>query len=470
MSPPKSEPARATPQERLAQDSSARYVHTPEGRAEALREMIQSARHSICLQMYLLAANEELITLRPRAGMRPWARTFAGWLIEKKQSSPEVAIVVVLDTQTPDDAARTRGGRAPLTRHLLEEAGIVVLNANLFQTRFEPGAYRFVRGARFHERGWRETPQVRWVAAQQRWQSIHNVEDHRKTLVVDGGRRAALTSHNLMDLSSDWHENLVLVEGGAARALWLEACDAIRLAMALPQRIRPEQEALLEALLKTPAHVGFEAPWGECRAGVLGSEMIRGAILGRVEALRGEPESRIAMASAYCSDEALLRVLFEAPPGQHVRLLIDDCRGLPLSPVLSLIVATFVNLKCTAMARASGSRQVEVRIWASKGREMMHLKSAAFEGRRRHFIGGHANYTPNSFSGAWLESDLDIEDDAVVGGFMEQFEALWVQARPIQKRNDARSWVDKVRWCVGRASDLVLLGILWALGHLGLRP
>jgi hypothetical protein len=79
----------------------------------------------------------------------------------------------------------------------------------------------------------------------------------------------------------------------------------------------------------------------------------------------------------------------------------------------------------------------------------MHLKTAAILGRRgRTLIGGQANYTPNSFSGAWLETGLAITGaggdrvgtdpvsadpasaDPVIAAFLAQFDSLWRAAAP----------------------------------------
>ena len=51
----------------------------------------------------------------------------------------------------------------------------------------------------------------------------------------------------------------------------------------------------------------------------------------------------------------------------------------------------------------------------------MHLKTAGFVGTTRFLIGGQANYTPNTFSGAWLDTALKVENDAAVEAFLSQF-------------------------------------------------
>jgi hypothetical protein len=109
--------------------------------------------------------------------------------------------------------------------------------------------------------------------------------------------------------------------------------------------------------------------------------------------------------------------------------LTDDLYGLPLGPIPAWFVRRLANLRVIERARALARPGFELRIHRSANGRMMHLKTAAFLGRHRRFvIGGQANYTSNSFNGAWLESGLAIEADHVVDRFLAQFEALWTTA------------------------------------------
>jgi phosphatidylserine/phosphatidylglycerophosphate/cardiolipin synthase-like enzyme len=136
--------------------------------------------------------------------------------------------------------------------------------------------------------------------------------------------------------------------------------------------------------------------------------------------------------------------------GADVQLLTDDLHGLPLGAFPAWFVRRLANLRVIDRARARRRAGFELRIHPSAPGRMMHLKTAAFLGRRRTLIGGQANYTPNSFSGAWLETGLAIADaDHVIDGFLAQFDSLWRAAAP--PRPDAP---------LVRASHRALLGLV----------
>ena len=422
--------------------SRAAYVAGSAALLESLLAAVESARHSVVLQMYLLAGNHDLVLLTPRAGIEAWAERLVRGLIEKKRRDPHVEVVVLLDTQTPDDASRTRKGRRPLARHLLEEAGIPVLNANLFGSDFDPRR-RFPPAARFHAGAWREVGQDGYVAAQQAWQTWHNVEDHRKNLVVDLGRLGAVTSHNAIDVASDWHDNLLLVSGDGGRAVWNEVRAALGEALALPQRLTPEQRARVEALAKTPPAPGEAAQalsataLAPANVSLYSSRGIRPELERAIDAV--EPGGAIDVASTYFSDVALLeRLMAAAERGVNVRVLIDDVHGLPLPPFERWFVRTFVNLRCLLHAAVRRPPRFELRVHASGHGAMMHLKTAAFLGARRFLIGGQANYTPNTFCGAWLDTVLEVHSEACVAAFHAQFEPLWSVSTPVAPLTPAR--------------------------------
>lgn len=454
--------------------------------------------------MYLLAGNGELSTLRSREAAFPWARRLVDRLIEKRRRAPEVAIAAILDTQTPDDPRRTRRGEGPLVRHLLAEAGIAVLNANLFGTRFDR-ARRFPPIARFHHQRWRSVPLDEWVHNQQRWQTWHNVEDHRKNLVIDRGAWGVITSHNAIDVASDWHENAFLVGPPLAGALWEECRAALASALELPQRIHPDERRRLLEVAERPAHpvngarsssfCANTASLSSCypplticveenarqaskllhrsaqegasraargpapvRAELLASTAIRPRILEELEALSAGDAVRVA--STYFSDQQVLNALFAAAGrGVSVQVLIDDCAGLPLGPVAGWLVRNLVNLRCTARARARAAPGFELRVHRSADGRMMHLKTAAFLGRRRVLIGGQANYTPNSFTGAWLETNVLVEGGAPLEDFLAQFEQLWQGAAPLPPQGPG-----------GRLWTRGLLALLGLFERLGFRP
>ncbi|HWO26297.1 MAG TPA: phospholipase D-like domain-containing protein [Kofleriaceae bacterium] len=438
------------------------YVADAAAIAQVIRDLIESARSSIVLQMYMFAGNGETEMLRRREGAFPYAHTVARWLIERRARSPELAIAVVLDTQTIDDARHTRNGPgAKLTRELLAEAGIPVLHANLFGTQFD-ARRRFPPGAQLHDGRWRDVPAEAFGRAQQRWQTWHNVEDHRKNLVIDEGAWGAVTSHNFLDVAADWHENLFVVGPPAAGALWSQARAALAAALELPQRLSAEPRARVAALAARPAAaattaaaaaaaaaaarlprapvapelraLGDPAAIPEPRPGnvsVLATSEIRPHLIAALAA--AEPGDQIRAASTWFSDRELLDAFVAAAErGADVQLLTDDLHGLPLGAFPSWFVRRLANLRVIDRARGICRAGFELRIHPSASGRMMHLKTAAFLGRRgRALIGGQANYTPNSFSGAWLETGLAITGaDHVIDAFLAQFAQLWRAAAP----------------------------------------
>jgi hypothetical protein len=86
-------------------------------------------------------------------------------------------------------------------------------------------------------------------------------------------------------------------------------------------------------------------------------------------------------------------------------------------------------------ARQVDAPTFELRVHESHAGAMMHLKTAARLGARPLLIGGQANFTPNSFSGAWLETDLETSSPDVVAAFAAHFEELWAlpDSRPLAR-------------------------------------
>jgi len=459
--------------------SPVAYVCDPAALLQSFFDLIDAAQECVVLQMYLLAGNHELVLLLPRTGAFPWAAALTDRLIAKRRRDPHVEVVVILDTQTPDDARRTRQGHGPLARHRLEAAGVSVLNANLFSTDFDRDR-RFPAATRFHAKPANETRVDDWVAAQQAWQTWHNVEDHRKNLVIDRGTFGAITSHNAIDLAFDWHDNLFLVGAPVAGQLWDECRLALQQALELPQRIDQPTRERLTALAAQPPTSELGKTWAsspaETSLATLGDararpEMVPApATLVSSRDIRTELEAAIdacgagetvCAASTYFADTRLFgRLWAAAERGAQVRVLIDDCAGLPLPTFESWFVRTFVNLRCTELARRNAQRSFELRVFSSKGPgPMMHLKTVGFLGTRTFLIGGQANYTPNTFSGAWLDTVVRVESETVVRAFLTQFESLWSLARPLHRP----SFFEGLR-------TTVLLALLRVSEWIGFRP
>ncbi len=434
------------------------YVAGAAGVLAAFRDLIASAEHGIVMQMYLLARNGDQTTLLPRDGAEPHADELAACLITKKRASPDLPIVVILDSNTPADPARTRR-RGELIRRDLERAGIPVLTADLFHTRFDPRR-RLLPIKNFH-RDHAAVPLARWVEQQNRWQSLHNVEDHRKNLVIDGGRAGAITSHNFFDPAFDWHENLFGLTGRPARQLWRIATAALASAMTIPQPLDPAGRAAVDALLATPALPDPDEPTTD---ELIESESIRP----QLEALCADagPGDRLLAATTYFSDIPALECLARAARrGARVRVLIDSIHALPLPPLYSWLTCNLVNhcvIEQAHRLHAELPDNFELRVHDSRRGTMMHLKTIARLGPRPALLGGQANFTPNSFSGAWLETDLATRDPATIAAFTEHFNHLWTleASRPPAPARGLR----------GKLRARTISTLLAAFARIGLRP
>lgn len=444
-----------------------------------VRELIAAAERAIVLQMYLFAANGDQTLLLPREGAFPYADTVADWLIAKKRACPHVAIVVVLDSNTPADPQRTRRRRT-LVRQRLERAGIAVLTANLAATRFDPRPRRLLRSMNYHL----EPPRAAdLVARQNRWQVLHNVEDHRKNLVIDGGRAGALTSHNFFDPAWDWHENLFLVHRALATDLWRRALASVRDALALPHVLSASARADLETLFAVPpgagrpvevgaaAVPGYQAPLevapqrpggvDDPHARLLEHTDIRPALAALVGG--AGPGDALCVATTWFSDLELLEALAAAARrGAQVRVLVDSVAALPLPPLVGALTRGLVNHAVLARAREHCARleRFELRVHDSRHGTMMHLKTAARRGRAPLLIGGQANFTPNSFNGAWLETNLETRAVPVIDAFVAHFEQLWrlPTTRPLAELPRSR------------LADALRSTALAAFERVGLRP
>lgn len=467
--------------------SCVAYVGSRAGVLAALRDLIADARQSVVLQMYLFARNGDQTLLLPRPGAFPYADAVAQLLIDKKRSSPSVSIVVILDSNTPADPNRTRR-RGTLIREDLERAGIPVLCANLFGARFDPRPRRVLGRMNLHlDRA--RVDASDWVFHQNRWQVLHNVEDHRKNLVIDGGRAGAITSHNLFDPAYDWHENLFLVTGEPARALWRSARASVNAALEIPQRVDLAGRAVIDAVLEgasdDPEPFASDLPAFSPVAGY-GVEDIGGAVVsalvhdpsaslvesaqirGRLEALfDGAAEGdELLVATTYLSDLEVLACLGRAARrGAKVRILIDSVRALPLPRLASRLTRSLVNHDATVRAgelAAELSDRFELRVHDSRDGPMMHLKTAARLGPAPALVGGQANFTPNSFSGAWLETDLETRSPEVVRAFASHFELLWKLPSSRAPRRE--------RGPLAALTRLLRSALLRAFGVLGVRP
>jgi phosphatidylserine/phosphatidylglycerophosphate/cardiolipin synthase-like enzyme len=431
------------------------YVRDAAAVLDAFSNLIDAAEHNIILQMYLFARNGDQTTLLHRPGAEAHAELLADRLIARKQARPDLPIVVLLDSNTPANPARTRR-RGELIRTRLERAGILVLTACLFHNHFDPRRRR-LPAMNFHL-DHAKTPLADWVEHQNRWQSLHNVEDHRKNLVIDRGRAGIITSHNFFDPAFDWYENGFVLAGPPARQLWRIATRALATASTIPQRLGPADHAVLAALLATPP----TEPTDDERDD--GELVENEAIRGRLEALcaGAGPGDPLLAATTYFSDlPAFAALEAAARRGARVRVLIDSIHALPLPPVYSWLTCNLANhqvIQAAIRLQTERPDHFQLRVHDSRAGTMMHLKTLARLGRSPLLLGGQANFTPNSFSGAWLETDLETRDPDVIAGFTEHFEDLW------------RQGASRTPAAAGALRTRGISTLLTAFARVGLRP
>jgi phosphatidylserine/phosphatidylglycerophosphate/cardiolipin synthase-like enzyme len=329
-------------------------------------------------------------------------------------------------------------------------------------------------------------PAHAWVEKQNRWQALHNVEDHRKNLVIDGGRAAVVTSHNFFDPAWDWHENLIWLTGDGARTVWRIAQDSVRDALEIPQLLTPAQRAMCTALVDAettrdttqlePAlqpvpnfHAGDLSrvqrglePDPQCR--IVQSEEIRARMEHLLESSsRGDD---VVLATTYFSDDPLLDALDRAAArGVRVRVLIDSLHALPLPPLAAWLTRNLVNHHAVTRGAALHTRwgdRFQLRIHNSSAGAMMHLKTLARLGPNGCAVLGQANCTPNSFSGAWLETDIETRAPGVIRAIGDHFDQLWSlpESRPAVPTHTLTA----------RAQSALHSSLLRAFSWFGLRP
>jgi phosphatidylserine/phosphatidylglycerophosphate/cardiolipin synthase-like enzyme len=191
------------------------------------------------------------------------------------------------------------------------------------------------------------------------------------------------------------------------------------------------------------------------------NEEIRPALL---ELIAGaSPGEELLVATAYFSDLPVLEALAEAARrGVRVRVLIDSIHALPLPAPLGWLTRNLVNHRVLRRAeeiQRGHPDRFQLRVHESTGGAMMHLKTAARRGARPLLLGGQANYTPNSFSGAWLETDVLTGEPSVIDAFADHFERLWSlpASRPLEPPRS-------------RLRAAALTALLDGFDRVGLRP
>ncbi len=375
-------------------------------------------------------------TLQPIEQAFPWAKTLADWLIAKKKLFPHIQIVVLLDTQTIEDPSRTNKGIPPLTRHRLEDSGIFVFNSSLVETKFQkkqfaPKAYRL-------NEYWEDSQNIKkftkreWAYLQNIWQTLHNVEDHRKNLVIDNGRAGVVFSHNVIDQAYLWQENTFLLRKDLSYEIWKFAIHSVKKAVELPiqwneaeKEIFPWLDQQIKSLSNSKSSIS-----GTTKSKILknGPEILK-SILEEIRNIDQNGIEEICVSSAYFSDLQTLEELIQLSTKIRVKIMVDSCEALSLKKFLKIILTQTVNLVCIHNCRKVDS--IELKIFPSSLKEMMHCKFILFIGKNSCLIAGQANFTPNSFSGAWMETNIWTSEKKVIDQVQSHFQEMWNRSEKI---------------------------------------
>lgn len=437
------------------------YLKNPKHRIRAIQHLISIAQESIIIQMYLFAGNGELQTLQFVDGLYPYVREISEWLIEKKKKFPDIKIIVLLDTQTIADRNKTHL-KTKLTRERLEEEGIIVLNASLARTLHKKG-WKLFPITRFHQnwiRKGKNFEKQEWAKKQNIWQTIHNVEDHRKNLVIDSGKAGLIMSHNFMDICMDWEENSFLLRKELSNQLFQISIQSIEQAMELPIQFT-EQEKDLNLWVKNIYHNLLAHDTSKTQILKSGPEIWE-KIQQKIQDLSKDGIHTILLASAYFSDTNAMQLLENLDKKIKVCILIDSCYALPLKAFLKYFLINTVNLNCIFRCRENS---IALRIYPSHTRKMMHCKFILFLGEKCSLIAGQANFTPNSFSGAWLETSVYSEEKAIMNRLKKHFFSLWKQSKPLVKYKD----MNLLDLLIIKTRDNLFLGITYFLNKIGLK-
>ncbi|MCB1177844.1 MAG: hypothetical protein KDK36_09720, partial [Leptospiraceae bacterium] len=161
-------------------------------------------------------------------------------------------------------------------------------------------------------------------------------------------------------------------------------------------------------------------------------------------------------------DMEILKELEQLEHKIKIYILVDSCKALPLSPILKFILINTVNLTCMERCRKN---KINLKVFPSNSSRMMHLKSILFVGKKSFLISGQANFTPNSFNGAWLETNIYTEDLKIIKQFKEHFKSLWEVSNNISKYKQMNLFSQYIL----KFKNFIFLLLIEFLNYFGLR-
>lgn len=353
---------------------------------DAIFEMIAKAQHTIVLDMFLFNAFQGQNAEKGRA----LASELVAALVNKKQASPQLQILVISDPFN-----QLYGGVVSPEFKALEAAGIPVVLTDLKRLRdSNPSWSSFWRlccgWLGNSTAGWLPSPLDTDKVSLRSYLSLLNFKaNHRKTLVVDlGGNNweALVSSANPHDGSSA-HSNVALRFRGPAALDLLESELAVARFSGMPTSFDP-------AKLPAPPLSSQLAP-EQARLQILTEKQILEGVLQTLSNSQAGDSVDIAM--FYFSHRQLVKALIAAQQrGVKVRLLLDpnkDAFGRQKNGIPNRQVAWELH-----------QAGLDVR-WCNTHGEQCHSKFILSKSKyEAHLILGSGNYTRRNLDDYNLES------------------------------------------------------------------
>lgn len=379
---------------------------------DTVLEMIHNARDFILIDMFLFGSSEK--------AYRHLTRELTDALIQKKQSTPDINIILITDPYNtmymPEDSL-------PEFR-ALEQEGINVVLTNIHKLRdpnvlYSPFWRLFLQWWGTPQRGWIPnifTDSPKKLSLRSFFTMLNFKANHRKIVLADkDGKIAALiTSANPHDPSSA-HSNIGLYFESES---WKDIYRGEKALIALSNEPFSELDE---------QKYSRETPLGntgsEIQMRYLTESKIRTAVLDEINNTQKGDHIRLAM--FYLSDRKIIKALIRsAKRGVDIQIILDPNKdafgrkknGIPNRQTASTLV------------KRSGGR-IRIRWYATHG-EQFHTKMLLIlrDAENSSLILGSANFTRRNLSDYNLEADVKITGPKTANIFQEAdayFSLLW---------------------------------------------
>lgn len=382
---------------------------------EVLRQ-IANAERFILVDMFLFNDSKP----EGATGYRPLARQLTEALIQRRQTVPDIRIVVI-----SDPINTFYGGTRSPWFEALKEAGITVVETNLSKLRDSNPTWsalwrvccRWLGNSA--DSGWLPNALQGNPVTLRSYLALPNFKaNHRKLLVSDAGDdiRGLVTSANPHDGSSR-HSNIGLSFSGLAVADLLESEQAV---LALSGAGLPYLDGIIAEIRREAANGAMPAPAGTIQ--VVTEAAILASALGIIES--ASSGDRIDLAVFYLSHRRIVRALVDAHNrGALIRMLLDannDAFGRDKNGIPNRQVAMELN-----------GAGIPVR-WCNTRGEQCHSKLLIRQSSAgaADVLLGSANFTRRNLDNLNLETNVHLRASAasvVARQAIDFFETHWQQ-------------------------------------------